>query len=130
VKISKQARRDAKELFRACRVNGVPDDAKVRQVVQKVVASKPRGYFAILSHFQRLVKLDIDRRAAHVESAVPLSAAQQGAVQANLTRKYGPGLNISYAQNTGLLGGMRIKVGSDVFDGSVVARLTALAESF
>ena len=68
VKISKQARRDAKELFHACRVNGVLDEAKVRQVVQQVIAAKPRGYFAILSHFQRLVKLDLDRRTARVES--------------------------------------------------------------
>jgi len=102
----------------------------VRQAVQAVVTQKPRGHFAILSHFQRLVKLDIDRRTARVESAVPLSAAQQASVQANLTRRYGAGLNISYAQNGALLGGMRIKVGSDVFDGSVSARLNALAESF
>lgn len=130
MKISKQARRDAKQLFQICRANGLLDDAKARQAVQAVIAQKPRGYVAILSHFQRLVKLDIDRRTARVESAVQLSAAQQASVQANLTRRYGSGLNISYSQNNALLGGMRIKVGSDVFDGSVSARLNALAESF
>ena len=58
MKVSKQARRDAKELFRSCCVTGRLDEAKVRQVVQQVIAAKPRGYIAILSHFQRLVKLD------------------------------------------------------------------------
>ena len=43
---------------------------------------------------------------------------------------YGNGLNISFTQNPGLIGGLRIKVGSDVFDGSVQARLAALAETF
>ena len=35
-----------------------------------------------------------------------------------------------FAQNPALIGGMRIKVGSDVYDGSVQARLAALQESF
>jgi F-type H+-transporting ATPase subunit delta len=39
-------------------------------------------------------------------------------------------VNVSFTQNATLLGGMRIKVGSDVYDGSVQARLNALAESF
>lgn len=130
MKISKQARRDAKQLFASCRTNGTLDEGKARQVVQAVVSQKPRGYVAILSHFQRLVKLDIERRTARVESAVALTPQQQSTVQSNLARRYGQGLNISFAQNPALLGGLRIKVGSDVYDGSVQARLNALAESF
>ena len=130
MKISKQARRDAKQLFQICRANGLLDNAKASQAVRAVIVQKPRGYIGILSHFQRLVKLDLDRRTARVESAVPLSAAQQASVEANLTGRYGAGLILSYSQNPALLGGMRVKVGSDVFDGSVQARLTALAESF
>lgn len=130
MKITKQARRDAKQLFTGCRVNGTLDETKVRQTVQAVIAQKPRGYFAILSHFQRLVKLDIERRTSRVESATVLTSAEQGAIQTNLTRRYGEGLNASFAQNPALIGGLRIKVGSDVFDGSVQARLKALADGF
>jgi F-type H+-transporting ATPase subunit delta len=39
-------------------------------------------------------------------------------------------LNINFVQNPALIGGLRIKVGSDVYDGSVQARLNKLAESF
>ena len=130
MKISKQARRDAKQLFRSCRVDGVLDEPKVRATVQAVIARKPRGYNGILSHFHRLVKLEIDRRAASVESAVALTPAQQTAIQQNLANRYGAGLNIVFGQNPGLIGGLRIKVGSDVYDGSIQARLNALAESF
>jgi F-type H+-transporting ATPase subunit delta len=130
MKISKQARRDAKQLFRSCRVNGVMDEPKVRQTVQAVIARKPRGYNGILSHFHRLVKLEIDRRAATVESAAALTPAQQTAIQQNLSNRYGAGLNIVFGQNPSLIGGLRIKVGSDVYDGSIQARLNALAESF
>jgi F-type H+-transporting ATPase subunit delta len=130
VKISKQARRDAKELFRSCRVNGLLDDAKVRQVVQLVIAGKPRGYLAILSHFERLVKLELDRRTARVESPAPLAEPQQAAIRANLGRRYGDGLIFSFTQAPGLIGGLRVQVGSDVFDGSVQARLAGLESSF
>ena len=130
MKITKQARRDAKQLFTSCRSNGLLDESKVRQAMQQVIAQKPRGYVAILSRFQRLVTLDIERRTARVESAVPLSAEQEAAVRNNLTQRYGPGLSIAYGLNPALLGGLRIKVGSDVYDGSVHARLAALQESF
>ena len=130
MRISKQARRDAKRLFRACLVNGLLDQARVRDGVQRVVAAKPRGYIGILSHFQRLVKLELDRRSARVESAVPLGADLQAGVQTNMGRLYGPGLSFAFSHNPGLIGGVRIKVGSDVYDGSIQARLNALAESF
>jgi len=51
-------------------------------------------------------------------------------VTASLTKRYGAGLNISFGVNPELIGGLRVKVGSDVFDGSVRSRLNALAESF
>ena len=130
MKISKQARREAKALFLSCRANGLLDDDRVRRAVQEVIAAKPRGYVAILSHFQRLVKLDLDRRTARVESAVALSPAQQSELVNSLARRYGRGLNISFTQNPMLLGGLRIQVGSDVYDGTVQARLNALADSF
>jgi F-type H+-transporting ATPase subunit delta len=130
VKISKQARRDAKQLFRSCRVNGLLDEARVRQVVQQVIATKPRGYIAILSHFQRLLKLDLDRRTARVESPVPLAESQQASIKANLNRRYGDGLIFAFTQNSGLIGGLRVQIGSDVFDGSVEARLAGLETSF
>lgn len=130
MKISKQARRDAKQLFRCCRVNGPLDENRVRQVVSLAIEREPRGYVAILSHFRRLVKLDVARRTARVESAIELSENLRSSIQSNLTRKYGQGLNISFAQNPALVGGLRIQVGSDVYDGSIQARLTALTESF
>jgi F-type H+-transporting ATPase subunit delta len=130
MKISKQSRREAKELFRVCLVGGLLDENRARQAVQRVIETKPRSYLGILSHFQRLVKLDLDRRTAKIESAIPLPSDLQTRVQADLTRLYGAGLDISFAQNPALIGGLRIKVGSDVYDGSIQARLAALQESF
>jgi F-type H+-transporting ATPase subunit delta len=130
MRITKQARRDAKHLFNACRVNGVLDDAKVRQTVQTVLSQKPRAYLSVLSQFQRLVKLEGDRRSVRVENAVETTPAQMDSIRANLTARYGPGLDITFRVNPQLIGGLRVKVGSDVYDGSVRARLNGLEESF
>ena len=128
MKISKQSRRDAKELFRAAQVNGVLDEGKARQIVDEMLAQKPRGYLATLSHLQRLLKLDLDRRNARVETVIPLDEAAQSNVRSVLTRRYGAGLNFVFIQNPALIGGMRITVGSDVYDGSIQSRLTQLQE--
>lgn len=130
MKISKQTKREAKELFRSCFADGTLDENRVRQAVSQVAAARPRGYIAILSHFQRLVKLELDRHTAKVESTVPMAPELEADVKARLGRVYGPGLDFSFTQNPALLGGLRIKVGSDVYDGSIQARLAALQENF
>jgi F-type H+-transporting ATPase subunit delta len=130
MKISKQSRRGAKELFRSTFVNGVMDPTKVRQTVQAVISQKPRGYMPILEHLARLVKLEEDRRSAVVESAIPIPPEKQTALQESMTRVYGRGLNFSFVQNPNLIGGLRIRVGSDVIDGSIRSRLDRLAEAF
>jgi F-type H+-transporting ATPase subunit delta len=130
MKISKLAQREARQLVRTCRVNGLLDESRVRQTVTLLVEKKPRGYVEILSRLHRLVKLDLDQRAASVESAVPLSAELQAQVAGRLKNIYGDGLNLSFAQNPSLIGGLRIQVGSDLFDGSVKMRLEKLEQSF
>ena len=130
MKRTKQARRDAKHLFRLCLANGLLDEGRVRQVVQRVSETRNRNRLNVLSEFRRLVKLDCTRHTATVESATPLPPGMQASVQAGLSRVYGPGLNTSFTHSPALIGGMRIKVGSDVYDGSVQARLAALEARF
>ncbi len=76
------------------------------------------------------MKLDLERRTARVESAAALSPEQRTTVEGSLAWKYGTGLDVSFVQNPALIGGLRIQVGSDVYDGSVRARLESLRESF
>ncbi len=130
MKISKQAQRNARELFHSCLVNGVLDENRVRQAVTLVLAKKPRSYVEILSRLQRLVKLEVERRATRVESATPLPPDLQTKVTEQLGKIYGAGLSVSFVQNPALIGGLRIQVGSDLYDGTVRARLTTLARRF
>jgi F-type H+-transporting ATPase subunit delta len=130
MKISKLALREARQLFRCCLVNGILDEARVRQAVALLVEKKPRGYVEILSRLHRLVKLDIAQRTAKIEGAVESSPAQVAEIKSNLEKRYGVALNVSYVVNPALIGGLRIQVGSDLYDGSVRTRLDKLAQSF
>jgi F-type H+-transporting ATPase subunit delta len=130
MKISKQAQRDARQLFRCCQVNDLLDENRVRQAVGLLSAKKPRGYVEILARLHRLVKLDLERRAARVESATPLPADMQADVTGRIQKIYGAGVNIVFGQNPALIGGLRIQVGSDLYDGSVQTKLNQLAQSF
>ncbi len=127
MKQSRKARRTARQLFQLCLVDGLLDEGRVRQVARRVAESRRRGALPILSGFQRLVRLERDRHTAVVETAEPLAGSVRETVQAGLTRVYGRGLETSFGQNPALIGGMRIKVGSDVYDGTVRAKLAALA---
>ncbi len=130
MKISKQARRDGKALLRACIVDGRLDEARVRAIVSRVIQSKPRGYLKALSHFQRLLELHLEARQVRVENAVESSPELMNSLRASLEKRYGPGLDISFWIDPSLIGGLRIRVGSDVYDGTVKARLESLKSSF
>jgi len=130
MKISKSAQRDARQLFRSCQVSGLLDENRVRQAVTLVLAQKPRRYLEILSRLLRLVKLDLERRTARVESATILPGDLQTDVANRIKQIYGDSVDIAFGQNPALIGGLRVKVGSDVYDGSVQAKLERLAESF
>lgn len=130
MKISKIAAATARRLFGLCQVNGQLDDSKLRDLVSKLIEAQPRDYRAILSAIQRLTRLEEARRKVVVESATALSATEGQKVVAGLAKDYGDKLTIEYKTNPDLLGGLRIKVGDDVFDGSVKGRLDRLSKAF
>src|ERR1039458_1201272 len=119
MKISKRAQRDARQLFRSCQVNGLLDENRVRQAVALVLAQKPRRYVEILSRLHRLVKLALERRTACVESVAILPDDLQTDVANRIKKIYGEGVSLTFDRNPELIGGLRVKVGSDVYDGSI-----------
>ncbi|TLD70429.1 F0F1 ATP synthase subunit delta [Phragmitibacter flavus] len=129
MKISKDALRAARQLFRACSdANGKMHGSRIKRVVKLVGEKKPRNYQAILTAFLRLVRLEVEKRSARVESAVELTTPVRDQLRADLQRKFGDDLSIEFYLNPALLGGMRVRVGSQVWDGSVRAKLDALRE--
>lgn len=130
MKEKQQVKRDAKQLFRLCLVDGLLDEQRVSQVVQRVIETGYRNRFGILAEFRRLVRLNVAQHAATVHSATLLFPEFQDRLQTRLLQIYGDSLNVTFAVDPTLIGGIRIAASDDVYDGSVRARLAALKASF
>jgi F-type H+-transporting ATPase subunit delta len=130
MRTNKQAERTAKRLFSLCMVNDRLDDDRTREVANCVAGAGRRDCRAVLAHFLRLVKLDRAQHAANIESAMPLPSDLRIDILASLARRYGPGLTTKFTIRPALIGGVRIQVGSDVLDGTVLARLAAIEKGF
>jgi len=129
MKIDRQSRQSAKKYFRACHgANGSINETGIREIVQLLINEKPRNYLAVLTYLYRLVALALDENTVRVESATPL--ADQGAsVFSSLEQQYGPAARTSYEENPALLGGLRIRRGNNIWDGSLSGRLQRLQQA-
>ena len=129
MKVSKVAQSTARRIFRLCSQNGQMNEEHLRMAVTKLTAEKPRDYRGMLHVLRRLMRAEVAEKQVTVESAVPLDEATSTSVQQSLRQQYGQDLVFDFKTNPDLLGGMRVRVGNDVFDGSVKARLQRLQES-
>jgi len=127
MKANRRTKRAARSLYRLCLVGGGLDEGRARLVAEKLAASRRRGALAVAAAFLRLVRLERDRRTVVVESAAPLAADLREHVQRVLEGLGSAGAAPAFVENPALLGGLRIRVGSNVYDASVRARLAALA---
>jgi F-type H+-transporting ATPase subunit delta len=129
VKISTDIRRLSRNLVRASFVDGALDRAKINSLVQSIIEKKPRNYIQLLENYQRLLRLEVEKRRATIESASELDPEAGRQIVAGLERKYSPGLTTELVVNPALLGGVRVRVGSDVWDSSVRNRLERLQQT-
>ena len=128
MKISREARHTARELFRLSLVDGHVDASRAEEISSGIVAAKPRSFLQILKEFTRLIRLELDKRHAIVESAISLDAATMADIAKNLKQKFGSDITAEFHAAPLLLGGLRIRLGSEVWDGSVSGRLSSLSQ--
>lgn len=130
MKTARQIRRDAKHLWRFCQVQGHLDEKRVLDVAEGLARSPRPGAPKTLQAFVRLVKLDSLLRSARVETALPLTRDARGALEHSLTQRHGPGVQVTFAVDPSLIGGMRITVGSAVYDATVKGGLATIETRF
>jgi F-type H+-transporting ATPase subunit delta len=128
MKINKEIRQLSRQLLRASFTDGQLDQGKIRSLVESLITKKPRHYINVLENYRRLLRLEVEKRRARIESASELSPEASGQLVENLKRKYGQDLIAEFSVKPELLGGMRIRVGSDVWDATVRNRLQRLQQ--
>jgi F-type H+-transporting ATPase subunit delta len=126
MKINKEIRQLSREMLRASFTDGQLDAGRTRSLVNSLIEKKPRNYLDVLKNYRRLLRLELEKRRARVETASALDSTTSSELVANLKKKYGSDLTAEFIVNPELLGGMRLRVGSDVWDGTVRNRLEQL----
>lgn len=128
MRIRRESLKAARTLFRACFVGDKLDESRVVQTAKKIRTASLRGKLEILSAFRQFVFNELSERTLSVESATPLADSGKtlfAAVEAG----HSPVLQREYKVNPDLIGGVRIRLGSQVWDGSVRSRLHSLEAS-
>ena len=128
MKINKEIRRLSREMLRASFTDGQLDPGRIASLVDSLIARKPRHSVEILQNYRRLLRLELEKRRARIETASEVDPETRSKLIADLTQKYGNDLTTEFVANPQLLGGMRIRVGSDVWDGTVCNRLERLQQ--
>ena len=128
MQIPKEARRQARELFdSALDAYERPDRERVLRIADLLVKSAPRHALQILKEFARLVRLESAKHHALIESAVEIDASSREAIVASLRKLDGGEVTVETRVDPSLIGGSRIRLGSEVWDASVRSRLAALS---
>ena len=128
MKINKEIRQLAREMLRASFTDSQLGGGKIASLVQSLITKRPRHFMDVLQYYKRLLRLEIEKRHARIEGATQLSPEAAVDIVARLKRKYGEDLTTKFVVDPTLLGGVRVRVGSDVWDGTLRNRLERLQQ--
>ena len=128
MKLNKEIRQLSRKMLQASFSDSQLDPGKISSLVDSLIAQKPRNYIDVLKNYKRLLRLELQKRHATIETASEVDPAIRSEIEANLKRKYGNDLSTEFHVDPRLLGGMRIRVGSDVLDATVRNRLERLQQ--
>jgi F-type H+-transporting ATPase subunit delta len=126
MKLNKEIRQLSRKMLQASFTDGQLDPGRISSLVDSLIAKTPRNYINVLKNYRRLLRLELEKRHATVEASSEVDPAIRLEIVASLKRKYGNDLSTEFHVDPQLLGGMRIRVGNDVWDGSVRNRLERL----
>lgn len=119
----------AKQLFKLSLVNGAVSPEQVAGVLGYIEKTAPRHTLALLKLYHRAIATELAKSRALVEHAGPVTDATLRSIEAAMTKKYRRPVTATAQPNPKLLAGLRVRVGSDVFEASVSGQLAALSSA-
>ena len=128
MQIPREARRKARELYASVLdASGRPDAGKALAAADALAASAPRHVLQILKEYTRLIRLETAKHHAVIESAAPVEKSVHDEIVSSLAARDGGKVTVETRVDPSLIGGTRIRLGSEVWDASVSSRLAALS---
>lgn len=105
---------------------GKASEQAVEILTHLVATPRGRRIGDLVGETNAIVADEAGRSVATVETAAALSEQQLGRIRESLTRRAGRTVSIEQIIDPGLVGGVRIRLGDEVIDGTVSRRLSEL----
>jgi F-type H+-transporting ATPase subunit delta len=119
----------AKQLFKLSLVNGQVSAEQVAGVLGYIEKIEPRHPLALLKLYHRAIQTEVAKSRALVEHAGPVGDATLKLIESAMTRKYQRPVTATARPNPALLAGLRVRVGSDVYESTVAGQLATLSNA-
>ena len=119
----------AKQLFKLSLVNGAVSPEQVAGVLGYIEKVQPRHPLVLLKLYHRAIVTEVAKSRAIVEHAGAVSDATLKLIEGAMSRKYSRLVTATAQPNPKLLAGLRVRVGSDVYETSVSGQLAALSSA-
>ncbi|QQY08877.1 MAG: F0F1 ATP synthase subunit delta [Candidatus Xiphinematobacter sp.] len=127
MKLKKTGRIFSRKLFLLCLDRGRVVEGSVITVLDALVNGKINGKqpqcLQILRELARRIRLKLAGSQARVQSAVPLSTREKALVRGRLVSFFNEELEVQFEDSAEILGGLRIQIGSEVWDGTILSYL-------
>ena len=75
MKINKEIRRLSRQMLRASFTDGQLDPGRITSLVDSLITRKPRHYVDVLKNYRRLLRLELEKRQARIETASEVDSA-------------------------------------------------------
>ncbi|GIF03081.1 F0F1 ATP synthase subunit delta [Actinoplanes siamensis] len=111
-------------------LDGKAQPITVRLVQVALEGFGGRGFEASLNRLVELTAAQRDREVAYVTVAKPLGDAEETALAAKLSAIYGREVSLKVDVDPAIIGGVSVRVGSDLYDGTILRRLNAAKQAF
>jgi F-type H+-transporting ATPase subunit delta len=95
-------------------------------VTQATIHPRGRSLVASLEQYARLAAERRERLVAEVHVAIPLTAVQRGRLAAALASAYGHDVHLNIVLDPQIIGGLSVRIGDELIDGSTASRLAGL----
>ena len=119
----------AKQLFKLSLFNGQVSPEHVAGVLDYVEKTAPRHPLQLLKLYQQAIVTELAKSNAVVEHAGPVSETTLQLIAAAMTKKYSRPVTATAKPNAKLLAGLRLRIGSDVYESTVAGQLATLSNA-
>lgn len=125
----KQINQLARKLVRASLQDGGISQQRVSAVLELLRRQSETRRRELLKAYLRQMRREQARNTLLIEHAGPLASKARDEIVSSMSAKAGRRLSVETRENPELLGGVRVRLGDDVYDASIAGRLAALSQA-